>query len=238
MTFEKLIDLNRFTRKEFYDAYSEETGDKTADALDYALRREIAKGTVIHIGRNQYTFEKSKRVYEYSYSEEAKLVVRIIEQEYPQVDFQIFELVQLNEFVNHLFAHNTIFVSVENEAVDYVFDSLRNAYPGKVLLKPKADDYYRYLVEDQIVILRLPSESPKGVDEPWKSRLERILVDITVDKLLSQMVSTGEYEAIFSQASDRYVLDVAAMKRYANRKGAGKRFSRYLSMYMKSSVEG
>ena len=124
MTFEKIGCLDTFTRKDFYEAYTKEHGKTSPDALDYALRKEIAKGTIIHVGRNQYSTEKDRRIYNYSYSDEAKIVVQEVIQEYPAIDFQVFELVQLNEFVNHLFAHNTIFVSVENDAVDYGFRSI------------------------------------------------------------------------------------------------------------------
>ena len=37
---------------------------------------------------------------------------------YDDLDFQVFELVQLNTFMNHLFAHNTIFVYVEKNLVN------------------------------------------------------------------------------------------------------------------------
>jgi len=231
MVFNQLTSMDKFTRKDFYDAYREGHGEKTQDALDYALRREVAAGNIVHVGRNQYAYAKEKRIYKYDYSDVAGQVAVEIQKDYPSVDFQIFELTQLNAFVNHLYAHNTIFVSVENDAIDYVFDSLRDEYPGRIMLKPKADDYFRYLVDNQIVVLRLPSESPKGIDAPWKSRLEKILVDITVDKLLTRIVSVSEYDAIFSQAFDRYLIDTSAMLRYANRKGAGVKFKDRIEEY-------
>lgn len=227
----QLASMEKFTRKDYYDAYREKHGEKTQDALDYALRREVAAGNIVHVGRNQYAYAKEKRLYTYEYSDAAGQVAVEIQKEYPQVDFRIFELIQLNAFVNHLYAHNTIFVSVENDAIDFVFDSLRDKYPGRIMLKPKVDEYFRYLVDDQIVVLRLPSESPKGIDAPWKSRLEKILVDIMVDKLLTQIVSESEYDAIFLQAFERYLVDTSAMLRYANRKGAGIKFRERIEEY-------
>ena len=224
MFSDKLIFKEKFTRKDFYYAYRERFGEKTLDALDYALRKELAAGSIVHVGRNQYTFAKGKRLYTYEYSDVAGQIAAEIQKKYPYVDFRIFELAQLNAFVNHLFAHNTIFVSVEKDVLDYVFDSLRDEYPGRIMLKPKADEYYRYLVDNQIVVLRLPSESPKGIDAPWKSRLEKILVDITVDKLLTKIVSESEYDSIFTYAFDHYLLDTGKMLRYANRKGASAKF--------------
>lgn len=238
MTFDQLSEMDQFTRRDYYDAYISEHGDRTHNVLDYALRKEIAEGTIVHVGRNQYTYSNAKRVYSYVYSEQARYVAEDIQQEYPYIDFRVFELTQLNVFVNHLFAHNTIFVSVENDVIDYVFDTLRDKYPGRIMLKPKADEYYRYLVDDQIVIQRLPSESPKGIEEPWQSRLEKILVDITVDKLLSEIVSESEYSSIFTQAFARYLIDTGAMIRYANRKGAGKKFRECLNRYTYMAMEG
>lgn len=231
MTFNQLAVVDKFSRKDFFDAYKEKYGDKSEYAIDYALRKAISEGIIYHLGRNQYAYGKQKHTYAHSYSEEATRVANEINEKYPEVDFRVFELMQLNRFVNHQFAHNTIFISVENDVVDYIFDSLRNEYPGRIMLKPKVDEYYRYLVDDQIVVLRLPSETPKGVGEFWKSRLEKILVDITVDKLMSKIVSESEYHLIFSEAFNRYFLDLSAMYRYANRKGAGRKFKKLLDEY-------
>lgn len=62
--------------------------------------------------------------------------------------------------------------------MSYAFYSLWNLKPGKVLLKPNLEQYYRYKQEDEIVLGRLPSETPKGFKEPWNSRLEKILVAV------------------------------------------------------------
>ena len=161
-----------------------------------------------------------------------------IKTEYPDVDFRIFELIQLNSFVNHQIAHNTIFISVENDVIDFVFDSLRQKYPGRIMLKPRLEEYYRYLVDNQLVLIRLPSESPKGLNQPWESKLEKILVDISVDKLISRIVSPGEYENIFPEAFSRYHIDLNSMFRYSRRKGAIDKFTAILKEYVPFSVEG
>ena len=238
MNYDQLAVMESFTRQEYYEAYQEKNGERSSNSLEYVLRKAISDGAVVHLGRNQYAFKTERRLYRHSYSSEARMVAQEIKKEYPEADFRIFELTQLNPFVNHLLAHNTIFVSVEKDVVDYVFDTLHNEHPGQIMLKPNVDEYYRYLVDNQIVITRLPSESPKGFDEPWHSRLEKILVDITVDKLLSQIISQSEYSNIFSEAFSRYLLDTSTMFRYANRKGAGAKFRQYLSQYTPSVVGG
>ena len=232
MMLDRLSTTEKFSRLDYIIAYKDQYGENNQFAIEYALRKSVADGEIIHIGRDQYSISNARSSYRYNYSEEAIRIASEILEEYPTVDFRIFELSQLNEFVNHLFAHNTIFVSVENDVVDFVFDTLRNEYPGRVMLKPKIEEYYRYLVDNQIVILRLPSETPRGIEETWHSRIEKILVDITIDKLMSKIVSTSEYNAIFTEVYSQYLIDENAMFRYANRKGAGKKFRNCMKEYM------
>lgn len=224
--------VEKFSRQDYILAYEDQFGESNIYTIEYALRKAVSDGEIIHIGRDQYAVSDKKKTYRYKYSETAEQIASVIREEYPTVDFRIFELIQLNAFVNHLLAHNTIFVSVEHDVIDFVFDTLRNEYPGRVMLKPKIEEYYRYLVDDQIVILRLPSETPKGTDEVWHSRIEKILVDIVVDKLLAKIVSPSEYRTIFTEAYERYLIDENAMFRYANRKGAGKKFRERMTGYV------
>ena len=88
-----------------------------------------------------------------------------------------------------------------------------------------------YLQDDEIVVGRLPSESPKGFNRPWESRLEKIIVDVFTDKLISRIVPEGEKGAIISGAFDSYLLDEKTMIRYAKRKGVDARFRKILKEY-------
>ena len=135
---------------------------------------------------------------------------------------------QLNEFIDHQIANNIIFVSVESDLGGYVFDTLWENHHGSVLLRPAAEDVFRYLVDDLIIIGKLPSESPKGKPEFWDTRIEKMLVDIAVDKLLRQIVSSGEYPALFHNAIQKYTIDKSVMTRYARRRGALDKFRRFL----------
>ena len=205
----------------------------TGPQIAYDLNKRLDQGSIVRVGWGRYSLPK-KRIYRYQYSESAIDVVKTISDDYDGLDFQVFELRQLNSFMNHQMAHNTIFVAIENDLVDYVFESLWKTYPGRVMLKPKADQYYRYRQDDEIVVGRLPSETPKGIDEPWMSRLEKILVDVFTDKLVSQIVPDGEKEAIIDGAFSDYMLDENTMIRYAKRKGAEKKMQKVLTEYGKA----
>ena len=74
----------------------------------------IKSGELVHIGRDLYCLPKDdKYVYSHEYSDLANEVAQIMKEQYPLLDFCIFEKYQLNQFVNHLIARNTIFLSVE-----------------------------------------------------------------------------------------------------------------------------
>ncbi len=127
-------------------------------------------------------------------------------------------------------------MTTENDLVDFAFDSLWKAYPGRVMLKPKADQYYRYHQDNDMIVGRLPSESPKGFRHPWESRLEKILVDVFTDKLLSTIVPDSAKKAIIDVAFNAYMHDEKTMLHYARRKGAEKKMHQVLTNYKRASL--
>ena len=226
ITYEKT-----YSRNSLLKLLKNEFPDASEHSISYKLRKLLDEGQIVRVGWNNYAQSEQKKIYRYHYSDAASQIADYLSGNYYELNFQIFELIQLNEFMNHQIAHNTIFVYVEQDLSNYVFDSLIRQYPGKTMLKPKLDDYYRYLQDDEIVINRLPTESPKGFEIPWQSRLEKILVDITVDKLLRHIIPQSEFENIFHNAYERYLLDEKTMIRYAKRKGAESKFESALNQY-------
>lgn len=192
------------------------------------IKKLLETGAIVRVGRNRYCVADSRKTYHFPHSEFTVSVAKEIIEAHPYLDFRIFELIQMNEFVNHQIAHNIVFVSVEGELEGDVFNTLWDKHRGAVLLKPNADELYRYMSENMIVIIKLPSESPKGVAVFWDTRLEKILVDIAVDKLLGKVVYSGEYPSIYQEAFRKYAIDINAMFRYARRRGAYDRFRRFL----------
>ena len=207
----------------------EECGYQTSKSItNHMITRLLAAGDIARVGRNRYCVADSLKTYHFPHSEFAVSVADEITGAHPYLDFRIFELVQLNEFVNHQIAHNIVFVSVEGELEEDVFNTLWERHKGSVLLKPDADELFRYLNEDMVVIVKLPTESPKGIDVFWDTRLEKMLVDIAVDKLLRKVVYSGEYPAIYQDVFNKYAIDKNVMFRYARRRGALVKYREFL----------
>ena len=232
---ERLEKQEFFSRNEFVAAMSREY-DMSNTQIAYDLQKRLDSGVVIRVGWDKYTVPRKRHLYSYCYSKTAEEIASKLAQEFYKLNFQVFELIQLNEFMNHQMAHNTIFVSVENEMQDFVFDSLKNAYPGHVMLRPSVDEYYRYYQDDEIVIGRLPTGTPKGYTRDWESRIEKILVDVLTDKLISRIVPDNEKVAIVNGIFGSYLLDEKAILRYAKRKGADTKLGEILEEYKAAAV--
>lgn len=222
--YDGLLDVTRFTRKELLESFRM-AGYMLSEASFYKKVEELVKnGQIIRVGRNVYSLPDDKRlIYEYKYSELAEEVAQEIAQQYPYVNFSIFEFVQLNDFVNHLIAHNVIFLSVEAEIMDFVFETLRDKYPGKVLINPTIEIYHQYWSDNMIVLGKLTTEAPKGQKASWHTRLEKMLVDIMAEPLLLASISRAEYPHIYEDAFDRYIVDENGLFRYASRRKVTKK---------------
>lgn len=225
---DKIGKHNPFARSDL-QMVMEECGYHTTDSIaNHLLIKMLDSGDIARIGRNRYCVSDSLKTYSFPYSEFASMVADEIIKAHPYLDFRIFELVQLNEFVNHQIAHNIVFVSVEGELEEDVFNTLWENHQGSVLLKPDVEELYRYMTEDMVVIIKLPTESPRGTDVFWGTRLEKMLVDIAVDKLIRKVVYSGEYAAIYQDAFRKYAIDKNAMFRYARRRGALEKYRNFL----------
>ena len=159
----------------------------------------------------------TKPEYSYLHSDLMEEIIGKVEQEYPLVDFQVWELIQMNEFVNHQIARNVLFIEVENMLDESVFSMLSNAY-NRVLLRPSSDIFYTYRDENVIVVQKLISEALKPVMGTHSCCLEKLLVDLFSKKLTGQLIQRAEYMSIYESAFARYRIGEKRLFRYARRR--------------------
>ena len=226
---QKLRKKQVFSRADIFDVLKKEQGQISEALANYKLQCFLNKGYIVRVGRNKYRTTKGEiTAYSHKYSEISLDIAGMITNNHPLLDFRVFELAQLNEFVNHLIAHNVLFISIEGDYGSFIFQSLKERYPGKVLLYPDQTVYHNYVSDDSIVITRLVSESPRGLKENWNTRPEKFLVDLISDKWLTEAVNHGEYEGIFEEFFQKYAIDETTMFRYARRRSAEKRLIEYI----------
>lgn len=71
-----------------------------------------------------------------------------------------------------------------------------------------------------IVVKRLISESPQSRNVKWHSRVEKLMVDMISDKLLSELISPAELPTMYEDIFSKYIVDESSMFRYAKRRNA------------------
>lgn len=196
----------------------------------------IAAGTIIRTDRNTYAFgNKDIKTYEFDYSELAKSVVSVIETNYTDVNFSVFETRQFNEFMNLQIGKNTVLVSVEAGLENYIFQDLSEKYPGKVLLKPNTETMWTYLQEDSIIINKLPTEAPKAATGKWMTVPEKFLVDLAADKILKALITQSQLSYIYEGYLNHYQIDTKKMLRYARRRSCEDTLKLYIEQYKNKS---
>ncbi len=208
-----------FDRQEIFRVLEEQY--KGLSLASYKLKMQclLESGKIARVGRNLYCIpDHQAPVYDYEYSELAVIIQKLIYERHPFLEYRIFELVQMNEFLNHQIAHNTVFVSVEADLGDFVFETLKEKFPGKVLLNPSVKEYHLYWQDDLIIIGKLLTEAPKGKKAVWHTCLEKMLVDMTAEKVIKTTFSEAEYPGVLEQAFQKYIIDESQMFRYAKRR--------------------
>ncbi len=198
----------------------------------------IKTSKIEHVGRNKYrriTDIVNLMRYENQYSETALQIIAIMQEEFPLIEYRIWELSWLNEFVNHQLGCNYIFLEVEKDGCEFVFDRIKDEFAGKVLLKPDQNQILRYGTNDSIFIDHLISEAPKGKKEQYNLAIEKLIVDLFANKRLKEMISFGDYPAALDNIFTMYEVDQVKMFRYARRRNKEKELKEFLQT--KTNVE-
>ena len=218
--------LNGIDRKSF----SREDIQKRAEKLDpgfrktqmrYLIGRLLQSGKIVRVSHGIYQQSSDhveKKTYTNQYSESTKKLIRRMQKKYPMLHYRVWELRWLNEFFNHQITQNKVFLEVENEGCDFVYDYLFDAYQGKILLRPSSEEIYRYGIDGTVIIDRLISEAPPGFPDKYNVPLEKIIVDLFANKKLQAMLSRGDYPDALENIFRKYEVNQSAMLRYARRR--------------------
>mgnify|MGYP006876759154 CR=1 FL=1 len=62
------------------------------------------------------------------------------------------------------------------------------------------------------------TEAPKGKKAAWHTSLEKMLVDMTAEKVIKTTFNEAEYPDVLEQAFRKYIIDESQMFRYAKRR--------------------
>ena len=212
-------DSRVLTRQELYNLFKTAKSELSYNSVGWLIETGLKENLLFKVGADSYSTKNDERkIYEPSYSDYAKEVLSTMEELFPELEYTVFELLQLNEFVNHLYSQNIIVLQIEKDLCSFTFESLSEKYSGKVLYKPSVEDLGRYKSNNCIILENRISESPCDKTVPHSITLEKLLVDCVADKIIHELIPSSEIANIYENANLVYRTDITKIRRYARRR--------------------
>lgn len=227
----KRLPQNAIGKDEIFEIALTENMALKKSSIFWVINKMLETGLLIKVGRNKYCANQScraKRSYEYEFSEDLQEIVKVVSEEFPLMEFQVWEAIQFNYFVNHQIAHNTFFIEVETMLENAVYEFLKERFGHNVLLKPNLEICTIYAEGGTMIVQNLISEASVNRKCPHGVLLEKLFVDMMVDKLVTMFVSPGEFADIYENAFAAYVIDESKFFRYARRRNAEKKIRDFI----------
>lgn len=208
-----------FTRQALYNLFKENNKDLSYNSVGWIIDEGLKSNLLFKVGSDAYSRKKETRnTYSPRYSEFSKELLSKMEERFPELEYTLFETLLLNEFVNHLYAHNILVLQVEKDLCPFTFDFLNELFPGKVLYNLSSDNLGRYQSDNCIILENRISEAPFDKEHPHFITMEKLLVDTVSDKAIKELIPTSEVTNIYENAKLFYKSDLTKIRRYAKRR--------------------
>lgn len=210
-----------FTRKELIANLMSEDQIASPGTLSEQLNRLLKSGQLIRVQRGIYKLpDDARKDFSVVCSEEIRQINQQIKKQFPFVGYCLWPASTLIPYMHHIPNVNFLFVDVEREVAESVFNFLKVDSHKRVFLLPSLNDIERYVsANDAIIIRPLISESPlqlvEGINTPT---IEKVLVDIVGDVEFS-FLQGSEINYVYTTIFERHNVNKNKLLRYATRRG-------------------
>jgi hypothetical protein len=218
-------DRESFTREElfeFYRCFEPDLKDGTFGWRVYDLKvkniiRTLTKGRYAISCKPQYRPEISPEL--------VKLAKRITGK-FEDARHCIWVTEWLNEFTSHQISRKTMLIEIEKDFMESLYYELKDASISELFLNPDDKTINFYIAESNfpVVIKNLITRSPVSRRTEKKVKfytplLEKILVDIFVEKNLFYYLQGSDMINIYENAVSNYSINFTKLFSYAKRRG-------------------
>ncbi len=177
-----------------------------------------ANNSIKEIERDKYIVV-TKLIYKYKEKKAENTIYKLIEREYPEINFIVWSTDILNEFTLHYVMTNYIIVEVEKIAIESIVNLLKINYLKKYTIITQDilnNNRNLYINTENLIIVK-----PLHIKSPLKNEknkryvsIEKIMLDLRVDKLYLQYQGK-ELETIYENIFERYDIDLKRLIKYA-----------------------
>jgi len=210
-----------FTRKELIANFKSDDQIDTPGTFSEQLNRLLKSGQLVRVERGVYKLpDDARKDFSVVCSEEMRQINQQIKKQFPFVDYCLWPVSTLMPYMHHIPNLNLLFVDVEREVAESVFNLLNAENNKRVFLLPSLTDFERYINTNNAIIIRpLVSESPlqlvEGINTP---AIEKMLVDIVGDIEFS-FLQGSEINYVYTTIFERHNVNKNKLLRYATRRG-------------------
>lgn len=192
--------------------------------INWRIFSLVENGIIQRIGRGRYKLGAG-RIMIPLISAKAIRVNKSMKSNFPYLNYIIWHISEVNHLSQHLINKDICYVEVERDAIDSVFELLREKY--KYALRGKSNDDV-YFGESVIVVRALVSGSPtQEVNNVPTTTIEKLLVDFFTDKEFD-FLQGNELTHVFTNAFEKHTINMDKLLRYASRKGKRTPIAEYI----------
>jgi hypothetical protein len=210
-----------FTRKELIADLKSQAPNNALSTLSEQLDRLLKSKQIVRLERGVYALsDNEKKEFSIVCSDEIKRIYQQIKTQFPFANYCIWDSKALMSYMHHIPNLNYLYVDVEREVAESVFNLLNTDSVKRVFLMPDQTEFERYIIGSEAIIIRpLVSEAPlqtiEGMNTPT---IEKILVDIIGDIEFS-FLQGNEMNSVYTNIFERNYVNKNKLVRYATRRG-------------------
>ena len=212
---------NIFTRKELIANFKSPDQIDSPGIFSEQLNRLLKSGQLVRIERGVYKLsEDARKDFSVVFSQEIRQINQQIKTQFPFIDYCLWSASTLTPYMHHIPNLNLLFVDVEREVAESVFNLFNSDSNKRVFLLPSLTDMERYIsTNDAIIIRPLISESPLQLVDGIKiPTIEKVLVDIVGDVEFS-FLQGSEVNYVYITIFEKHNVNKNKLLRYATRRG-------------------
>jgi hypothetical protein len=207
-----------FATKDILSLYREREPAIPSSTVNWRVYNLVKHGILLRIGKGKFRLGKGS-LYIPELDNRIVRISKFIKKKFPFIPYCIWGSSSIIEFGHHIPRTNLLFVDADRDSTESVFHTLKEEYKA-VFYKPGKDLYDDYINDLQRVIIVRPlvSEAPlQYIKNTPTITIEKLLVDALVDEEF-EFLKGNEINHVFTNAFDRYSVNISKLLRYADRK--------------------
>lgn len=209
-----------FSREELYAFYRQLEPNLNETTFRWRIYSLKAKKIITVISRGRFTLSY-KPVFKPQVDDLIKKIFIKIKKEFPTLKLCIWSTQIIHEFMLHIPGRFMTILQVEKEAIEPVYDFLKEQNFKNIFIQPEEKEIERYIYdrESAIILQVLISKSPiQKINTVSTITLEKLIVDLYCDKKIFDLFQGSELAHIINSAYNRYSIDFTKLLQYAKRR--------------------